>query len=79
MPTETLDDILEELADKLGLYECPSAMEEYCTLSISERNCRLCFTAKIKDRITVAAEPRIRAQVADKMIQKLVQEIAKGL
>jgi len=74
---ETLDDITEELADKLNLYECKSMHPDgYCTLHIPERNCRLCFTTSIRDRIIAAAEPRIRAQVADRMIMRLVKEIA---
>ena len=66
MSIETLDDILVELADKLELNECPSAMEEYCTLYITERNCRLCFINKTKKRIEAVVEANIKA-VFDKL------------
>lgn len=48
---ETLDDIVEELADALGVYGA-------CYEEVHERlrGCRVCFTSSLKTRISAAVE-----------------------
>jgi hypothetical protein len=54
MPIETLEDILEELADRQGVY---GAHPENRELMLGEKcGCRICFLAGIRDRIVRAVE-----------------------
>lgn len=48
MPIETLDDIVEEIADMVGVYGGHSDAET--------KTCRICFTEDIRRRILSAAE-----------------------
>lgn len=50
MPIEVLDDIIEELADKLGIYG------RHDSPPCRYAECRACFVSELKDRITRAAE-----------------------
>lgn len=53
MPLETLDDIVESIADQVGAYGCGpldgSDHPENCP-------CRICFTGNLHQRILAAAE-----------------------
>lgn len=51
MSIETLDDIVEELADKFGIYG--AGPEDYHT---KDCKCRNCFCTWLKERIKKAAE-----------------------
>lgn len=55
---ETLDDVVEELANELGIYG--SHIEEH---SDGQCECRCCWTADIKRRIRRAVEVDRRLQV----------------
>lgn len=45
---ETIDDIIEQLADKLGVY---GVHHDECT---NEKPCRVCWTSDIGERIRTA-------------------------
>ena len=52
---ETLDDIVEQIADKKGIYgACPHHDDGDC--DSKGLNCRCCWTADLKDRILAAVE-----------------------
>jgi hypothetical protein len=55
MPIETLDDIIEEIADRKGVYGvCPDPTG---TCSVHKNNlCRCCWTAGLRGRIEAAIE-----------------------
>lgn len=48
---ETLDDVVEDLADRFGVYGC-GADEDHP----KDCRCRICFTINWKDRILAAVE-----------------------
>ena len=50
MAIETLDDIIEALADKLYIY---GAHDDSCT---DKRPCRVCWTSDLRDHIEAAIE-----------------------
>lgn len=50
MPIETLDDIIEQVADKIGIY---GAHDSACR---ENRPCRVCFTSDFRDRLKAAFE-----------------------
>lgn len=54
MPIETLDDIVEEIMDRLGVYGAHPEDAEEDTLR--ECQCRYCQAASLKARIIDAAE-----------------------
>jgi len=54
MPIETLDDIVEELADKFGIYGIGQLYEE--GNHPTDCKCRICFCAWLKGRIERAVE-----------------------
>lgn len=45
MPIETIDDIIEGLADKLGVY---GAHDDECT---AKKPCRVCWTSDFRDHL----------------------------
>jgi hypothetical protein len=47
---ETLDDIIEGLADRVGIY---GACDEPCS---TNKPCRICWTSNLRDRILTAIE-----------------------
>ena len=52
MPIETLDDIITELADRIGVYGCGDGTDDHedgC-------DCRMCFEIGLRDRIIEAIE-----------------------
>ena len=49
---ETLNDIIEELADRLGVYGAHTEREE----SRDQYHCRVCFSAAMNTRIKSAVE-----------------------
>lgn len=51
MPIETLDDIIESIADKLGVYGCGQDTDHP-----SDCDCRICFVVDIELRILTAVE-----------------------
>jgi hypothetical protein len=50
-PIETLEDIVEQLADKLAVYGACNENHEY-----DDRGCRCCWTANLERRIRDAVE-----------------------
>jgi len=70
MDEETLDDIVEELADKLNIYNaCPWDHMYHLEEPDCERNCvcRVGFTSGLKQRILVATQTArgLRGSLAD--------------
>ncbi len=55
---ETLDDIVEDLADKLGIYG-PFPVGDHP----ADCKCRICFTIEMKDRVEAAAELEIKDRI----------------
>jgi len=53
MPIETLDDIIEELADGLGIYGCGGEEDESHE---DDCDCRVCFEIEMRERIMSAVE-----------------------
>ena len=49
---ETLDDIIEELADQLGVYGAGPEDDDHSV----KCDCRICFTTNLRDRIERAIE-----------------------
>jgi len=52
MPIETLDDIIEELADGFGIYGCGGEDDDHK----NNCDCRVCFEIGTKERILRAVE-----------------------
>lgn len=52
MAIETLEDIVEDVANQLGIYGVHGEEEECERRS----TCRVCFTSSLKSRISAAAE-----------------------
>ena len=46
--TESVDDVIEYLANQIGVYGCHQEGEA--------RTCRVCWTADVKDRLLTAVE-----------------------
>lgn len=62
MAGETLDDIVEELADKFGIYGCdPNA--EFDDDHQPECKCRICYTIGMKERIIDAVKIEVREEI----------------
>lgn len=59
MPIETLDDIVEELADNLCVYGAHS------TECRSGRYCRCCWTSALKERVRAAVSVERRLAKGD--------------
>jgi len=61
---ETLDDIIEELADKFGIYGVGQGDTEHS----ADCKCRICFCAWLKGRIerAVYLECKLKSGSADK-------------
>jgi len=60
---KTLDDIVEELADKMGIYGAgPKGDHE------PDCPCRICFVIGMKDRIREAILPELRDEIAISLI-----------
>jgi len=53
MAIETLDDIFEKLADRLGIY---GAHDEDDTEGEREDGCRMCFVSELRGRVLAAVE-----------------------
>jgi hypothetical protein len=51
MPIETLEDIVEQLADKLGVYGACNENHEY-----DDKGCRPCWVSWLERRIREAVE-----------------------
>ena len=68
MAIETLDDIIEDLADKLSIYGvCGEGVEEsYC----EENRCRVCFTSGLKTRLTLALELEVKIATMERLLRK---------
>jgi len=52
MPIETLDDIITELADRIGVYGCGDGTDDHK----DDCDCRICFGIGMRLRITKAIE-----------------------
>ena len=52
MSIETLDDIIEELADGLGIYGCGGEDDDHK----DDCDCRVCFEIGMRDRIIKAVK-----------------------
>jgi hypothetical protein len=63
---ETLEDIVEGLADKLKIY---GAHDDWCDGTTLERTCRCCWTSNIQDRI-------LRAVAVESAIHRVDMEVA---
>lgn len=66
MPIETLPDIVEELADKLGIYGAHGDENEESPNDVTctpKRPCRICFTSDLSERIVAAMEIQRRLDV----------------
>ena len=59
MPIETLDDIVEGLADAIGVY---GSHTQYCA---EDQTCRCCWTAELKSRIKAAVEVERKLEAED--------------
>ena len=68
MAIETLDDIIEDLADKLGIYgACRECVEEsYC----EENRCRVCFTSGLKSRLTMALDIETKIATMERILRE---------
>lgn len=55
---ETLDDIVEDLADKFGIYGCGPDEDHP-----SDCKCRICYVIGMKDRIEAAVELEIKGRI----------------
>lgn len=54
---ETVDDIVEEIANKLGVYEGKYSNEKNDRFGHSEEcDCRICFTNELRNRLDKAYE-----------------------
>ncbi len=55
---ETLDDIVEHLANRIGIYGAHAERPADCIpdLSRSEKTCRSCWASDMKERILYAVE-----------------------
>jgi hypothetical protein len=51
MALETLSDIVDELADRMGIY---GAHDEENDVACDEKPCRVCWTSNMSDRINAA-------------------------
>lgn len=59
MAIETLEDIVESVADRLGIYGTCKGRDENGNLvreCLSSEVCRICFVSDLKDRIHAAIE-----------------------
>lgn len=71
MKGETLDDIVEELADELGIYGAHA--EEHPD---GQCECRVCWTTQITTRIKDAIQNDIKVSIFDKwdgLMRKLAE------
>ena len=59
MAVETLDDIIEELADQFGIYGC-GPEEDHPT----DCKCRICFVSDLTQRIETAAKAKVKHEIA---------------
>lgn len=48
---EILDDIINEIADKLGIYEGKYSIDDKSILHPNDCDCRMCFEIDIRERI----------------------------
>lgn len=62
---ETLEDIIEELADKFGIYGTGPGD----TAHPADCKCRICFTAWLRNRIERAVEVEQRLQYATEQVE----------
>lgn len=70
---ETVKDIVEEMADKLGVY-APIPENDHP----QDCKCRICFCIWLEDRIRKAVEPEIRDEIAIALISAGNLDDVKG-
>ena len=65
MSIETLDDIIEDLADKMGVYGacCEEGHESW-------RDCRVCFTSGLKSRLTLALDLEAKIATMERILRE---------
>lgn len=64
---ETIDDIVEEIADKLGVYEGKYSSEEKGSGPVhpEDCDCRICFTSALHDRLDEAYKNEQKLRLLD--------------
>jgi hypothetical protein len=65
MSIETLDDIIEDLANKMGVYGacCEEGHESW-------RDCRVCFASELKTRLTLALDFETKIATMERMLRE---------
>ena len=85
MPIETLDDVLEDLANKAGVYgACPSR-EKYGEIEpVDDCPCRVCFLAGLRERViraveieTIVAKYQTRGRLRQRRLSPIVERTKK--
>lgn len=69
---ETLDEIIEDIADKCGVYGCYNPEFEDVTGHPEDCQCRICFTNELKDRILGAVDIVTLARIAPDLAHRKV-------
>jgi len=67
MPIETLDDIIDELADGLGIYGCGGEEDSHK----DDCDCRVCFEVGMRIRIFKAIELEMAIARGKKLVDDL--------
>jgi hypothetical protein len=65
MALETLDDIIEDLADKVGAYGSCNEWEDNPNCS-----CRVCFTSSLKTRLTLALDVETKIATMERILRE---------
>lgn len=66
MAIETVEDIIEDLADKLGVY---GAHEEEGK-EHEDRPCRVCFTSGLKTRLSLAFDLEAKISTMERLLKE---------
>ena len=69
---ETLDEIVEDLADKFGIYGC-GPDDDHPT----ECKCRICYTIVMKDKIIDAVREEIKSEVVREEQKRIAEYLIR--
>lgn len=65
---EKLDELVEDLADKMGYYGCGNGDGDHP----SDCQCRICFVINMKDRILEVAKPELKGDILSEERKRII-------